>query len=253
MNTIKDYNQFTNWCIVLEVVAHSRAVVWFQVSNYAPSVKAYSFWNVVSKITFRSTIIALLFVFYSKDFTSWANHLLKRGKRRTISDIRRSVGDGQTLVHILEILGELNYSRYFFKNHCLSYYIFVGLSLKQNQTKRISLSRYKVSTVCVRTDIYCNFLYYACGLIDLFWFTQPPVICKLEQILWSFRLFKVVILPSRLHLCRKILSFDKNWIIINDYTVIVLNTFNWWRFQKNHAIDSCSSYSLVFDKSTLHL
>lgn len=39
-----------------------------------------------------------------EDFTSWANHLLKRGKRRTISDIRRSIGDGQTLVHILEIL-----------------------------------------------------------------------------------------------------------------------------------------------------
>lgn len=166
-------------------------------------MKAYSFWNVVSKITFRSTIIALFFVFYSKDFTSWANHLLKRGKRRTISDIRRSIGDGQTLVHILEILGEQNHSRYFFKNHCLSYYILVGLSIKQNQTKRISLSRYKVSTVCVRTEIYCNFLYYACGLIDLFWFTQPLVICKLEQILLSFRLFKVVILPAGLHLCRK--------------------------------------------------
>ena len=54
-------------------------------------------------------------MFYSKDFTSWANHLLKRGKRRTISDIRRSIGDGQTLVHILEILGEQNRSRYFFK------------------------------------------------------------------------------------------------------------------------------------------
>ena len=200
----------------MEVVAHSRAAVWFQVSNYAPSVKAYSFWNVVSKITFRSAIVALFFVFYSKDFTSWANHLLKRGKRRTISDIRRSIGDGQTLVHILEILGEQNHSRYFFKNHCLSYYIFFGLSLKQNQTKRISLSRYKVSTVCVRTDIYCNFLYYACGLIDLFWFTQPLVICKLEQILLSFRVFKVVILPAGLHLCRKILSFDENGIIIND-------------------------------------
>lgn len=74
-------------------------------------------------------------MFYSKDFTSWANHLLKRGKRRTISDIRRSVGDGQTLVHILEILGELNYSRYFFKNHCLSYYIICWSFIKTKPNK----------------------------------------------------------------------------------------------------------------------
>jgi len=39
-----------------------------------------------------------------EDHTSWANHLLKKGKRRTISDIRRSIGDGQTLVYILETL-----------------------------------------------------------------------------------------------------------------------------------------------------
>lgn len=45
------------------------------------------------------------FVLCSKDHTSWANYLLKRGKRRAISDIRRSIGDGQTLVFILETLG----------------------------------------------------------------------------------------------------------------------------------------------------
>ncbi|XP_068720831.1 uncharacterized protein [Montipora capricornis] len=39
-----------------------------------------------------------------QDHTSWANQLLKRGKRRLISDIRRSVGDGQTLVYLLETL-----------------------------------------------------------------------------------------------------------------------------------------------------
>ena len=34
--------------------------------------------------------------------------------------------------------------------------------------------------------------------------------------------------------------------------VIVLNTFNWWRFQQNHAIDNCSVWqkhpALVGDK-----
>lgn len=42
-----------------------------------------------------------------KEHTAWANQLLKRGKRRTIADIRRSIGDGQTLVYILETLGKV--------------------------------------------------------------------------------------------------------------------------------------------------
>ena len=51
----------------------------------------------------------LLFIIFIpsilKEHTSWANQLLKKGKRRPISDIRRSIGDGQTLVYILETLG----------------------------------------------------------------------------------------------------------------------------------------------------
>ncbi|PFX19168.1 Neuron navigator 3 [Stylophora pistillata] len=39
-----------------------------------------------------------------EEHTFWANNLLKRGKRRLISDIRRSIGDGQTLVYVLETL-----------------------------------------------------------------------------------------------------------------------------------------------------
>lgn len=39
-----------------------------------------------------------------QDHTSWVNQLLKRGRRRLISDIRRSIGDGQTLVNLLETL-----------------------------------------------------------------------------------------------------------------------------------------------------
>lgn len=45
-------------------------------------------------------------LFDPKEHTFWANDLLKKGKRRLISDIRRSIGDGQTLVYILEILGK---------------------------------------------------------------------------------------------------------------------------------------------------
>lgn len=41
-----------------------------------------------------------------QEHTFWANNLLKRGKRRLISDIRRSIGDGQTLVYVLETLGK---------------------------------------------------------------------------------------------------------------------------------------------------
>ena len=42
-----------------------------------------------------------------QEHTFWANNLLKRGKRRLISDIRRSIGDGQTLVYVLETLGKI--------------------------------------------------------------------------------------------------------------------------------------------------
>lgn len=44
--------------------------------------------------------------FDPQEHTFWANNLLKRGKRRLISDIRRSIGDGQTLVYVLETLGK---------------------------------------------------------------------------------------------------------------------------------------------------
>lgn len=50
--------------------------------------------------------IIFINAFIQKEHTSWANQLLKKGKRRPISDIRRSIGDGQTLVYILETLGE---------------------------------------------------------------------------------------------------------------------------------------------------
>lgn len=38
--------------------------------------------------------------------TVWVNHFLKKSKRRTISDIRKSIGDGITLVYLLESLGK---------------------------------------------------------------------------------------------------------------------------------------------------
>ncbi|XP_031575076.1 uncharacterized protein LOC116308736, partial [Actinia tenebrosa] len=39
-----------------------------------------------------------------EEFTNWTNLLMRRGRYRPVSDIRRSVGDGVTLVHMLEIL-----------------------------------------------------------------------------------------------------------------------------------------------------
>ncbi|KAK3715078.1 hypothetical protein QZH41_012138, partial [Actinostola sp. cb2023] len=38
------------------------------------------------------------------EFTNWANALLKKGRHRAITDIRKTIGDGQTLVHMLELL-----------------------------------------------------------------------------------------------------------------------------------------------------
>lgn len=150
MSLIKDCNVlFTNYRIRSR--ASQSALFGFT------SVATRSLWrpstilSVSSRIIRVTSIKPILLCFVQKDHTSWANHLLKRGKRRTISDIRRSIGDGQTLVYILETLGR-------WKSYLMMQLIFIVCStlthrcwftLQQNKTKGISVSRYIVSTVYV--------------------------------------------------------------------------------------------------------
>lgn len=74
-----------------------------------------------------------------KEHTSWANQLLKKGKRRLISDIRRSMGDGQTLVYILETLGRWWYifetaiTVFFFVSGIRQTHLYRSYSCKENK------------------------------------------------------------------------------------------------------------------------
>ena len=97
----------------------------------------------IAYVLITKTILRILVC--SKDHTSWANQLLKRGKRRLISDIRRSVGDGQTLVYLLETLGKII-------DHDIipHLYMYLDVLMRVYQLNK-KTKQYEVARICMRT------------------------------------------------------------------------------------------------------